>query len=168
MTASLASLSAITFMLMFGETWLSSRHDRALRARRAVEPPGDVYRAMSVAYPGAFVAMFAEGLLRRSGPDAWLAAGTVVFAAAKMLKYWTIAALGPRWSFRVLVPPASTRIRTGPYRWIAHPNYLAVIGELVGIAIATHALVAGPVAVVAFGLLIRRRITIEETALGQR
>jgi methyltransferase len=153
---------------MLAETAISSRHDGALRAAGAVEPPGDVYRIMAVAYPAAFVAILAEGLLRGVASDGWFAAGLAVFAASKALKYWAIASLGPRWTFRVLVPPGSTRTSGGPYRWVAHPNYVAVAGELAGAALAMHALVAGPLAVAGFGLLMRRRITIEETALGER
>jgi methyltransferase len=163
-----AAAAAAIFAAMLAETAISARHDRALRAMGAVEPPGDVYRAMALVYPGAFVAILAEGLLRGAAVDGWFAAGLAVFAASKALKYWAIATLGPRWTFRVLVPPGSARTSAGPYRWIAHPNYLAVAGELAGAAIAMHAPVAGPIAVAGFGLLMWRRITIEETALGER
>jgi methyltransferase len=76
--------------------------------------------------------------------------------------------LGERWTFRVLVPPQSARSAAGPYRWIAHPNYVAVAAELAGTAIAMHALVSGPLAVAGFAALMRRRIAIEETALTER
>ena len=46
---------------------------------------------------------------RHVSPDAGFAAGLALFAAAKALKYWAIASLGPRWTFRILVPPGSTR-----------------------------------------------------------
>jgi methyltransferase len=160
-------LAAAIVALMLGETWLSARNERGLRAQGAVEPPGDVYRAMALAYPGAFVAMFAEGVLRGVTADALFAAGVGVVAVAKALKYWAIASLGPRWTFRVLVPPHSTRRVAGPYRWIAHPNYVAVAGELLGVAVAMHAMISGPFAVAGFGALMLRRISIEENALGR-
>jgi methyltransferase len=122
---------------------------------------------MALAYPGAFVAMMCEGEWRGVTADTIFQIGVVIFILAKALKYWAIASLGPRWTFRVLVPPRSTRTVAGPYRWIAHPNYVAVTGELIGVAVAMHALLTGPVAVAGFGALMLRRITIEENALGR-
>jgi methyltransferase len=163
--------AAATAVLVFGpmlvETAISAKHERALRDRGAVEPAGDVYRMMAIAYPGAFAATIGEGLLRGAVADAWFAAGLTVFMLAKALKYWAIASLGSRWTFRVLVPPGSARTIDGPYRWFAHPNYVAVAGELAGVAIAMHALVTGPLAVAGFGWLMLRRIGIEEDALAR-
>lgn len=158
-------VATVVFVPMLIEMAISTRHERGLRALGAREPAGDVYRAMAVAYPGAFVAMIAEGVMRSTGADAWFTAGLVVFALAKALKYWAIASLGSRWTFRVLVPPASLRIVRGPYRWISHPNYVAVGLELAGVALALHARVMGPIGVAGFGYLMWRRIRVEEKAL---
>jgi methyltransferase len=147
---------------------VAARHDRALRALGAVEPAGDVYRAMQVAYPAAFLAMLAEGVWRGIHPDRLVTVAAGVFLAAKALKYWAIVSLGSRWTFRVLVPPGSQRTLRGPYRWIAHPNYVAVALELTGIALAMHARLSGPLAVVGFGILIYRRVQVEERALAGR
>jgi methyltransferase len=122
---------------------------------------------MQVAYPGCFAALLAEGALRHPAWDGWTAAGWAVFAAAKALKYWAIASLGTRWTFRVLVPPGEDRIVRGPYRWMRHPNYIAVAGELIGAALAMHAIVAGIPAVALFSFLMLRRIRIEENALAE-
>jgi methyltransferase len=159
--------AVLVFVPMLIETAISARNERGLRAQGAVEPGDDVYRAMAVAYPGAFVAMIGEGALWAAGADGWFTAGLVVFAAAKALKYWAIASLGPRWTFRVLVPPGSSRTVRGPYRWLAHPNYVAVLGEIAGTALAMHALVTGPLALAGFGWLMLRRIQIEEHALAR-
>jgi methyltransferase len=159
--------AVVIFGPMIVEALIASRHDRLLRARGAVEPPTDVYRIMQLAYPGAFLAMLAEGSLRGVAPhDA--AAGAAIFAAAKALKYWAIASLGSRWTFRVLVPPGSQRVAGGPYRWLAHPNYVAVAFEFAGAAVALHAAATGPVATIGFVWLMRQRVRIEEAALGQR
>lgn len=163
----LVVVAALVFLPMIVEAGISSRHERRLRAAGAVEPPGDVYRAMSIAYPAAFVASIAEGVMRGAPLDGCFTAGMVLFALAKSLKYWAIASLGSRWAFRVLVPPGSQPIANGPYRWLSHPNYAAVAGELAGVALATHALFAGPIAVAGFGMLMLRRIRIEEAALRQ-
>jgi methyltransferase len=166
MTA-LAVIAGLVFAPMLVETAISARHERGLRARGAFEPAGDVYRIMALAYPGAFAAMIAEGVLRASGVDPWFAAGLTLFALAKALKYWAMISLGPRWTFRVLVPPGSSRTIRGPYRWLAHPNYVAVAGELAGVALAAHAVLSGPLAVAGFGWLMLKRITIEENALAR-
>ena len=62
-----------------------------------------------------------------------LVSGLVVFVVAKALKLWAIRSLGERWTFRVFVLPGSRLVTDGPYRWVRHPNYIAVVGELVGL-----------------------------------
>lgn len=158
--------AVVVFAAMVAEAIVSARNDRTLRAAGAIEPRGDVYRVMQIAYPACFGAILAEGGWHSVPPDAVLAAGVAIFAAAKALKYWAIASLGSRWTFRVLVPPGSERTRGGPYRWIAHPNYVGVAGELIGASVAMHAIVTGPVAVAGFCILMVRRVVIEEKALA--
>jgi len=158
--------AAVVFVLMVIEAAVAARHDRTLRTLGAVEPAHDVYRTMQIAYPATFLAMLAEGAWRSVQPDALVGMGFVIFAVAKMLKYWAMASLGTRWTFRVLVPPGSHRTRRGPYRWISHPNYVAVAGELVGVAIAMHAWLSGPLSVAGFSFLMFQRVQIEEKALA--
>jgi methyltransferase len=152
---------------MIAEAWLSRVHEAALRGAGAIEPPGDVYRAMQVAYPAAFLAMLAEGAIRGAPADSFAAAGACLFIAAKSLKYWAIATLGVRWSFRGLVPRGSTRRTDGPYRWLRHPNYLGVAGELLAVALAMHAPITGIPSVVGFTGLMWRRVQVEERALAE-
>jgi methyltransferase len=161
----LAGLFIVIFAPMLVEASVSNRHDRALRAAGAVEPPGDVYTVMQIAYPAAFVAMLGEGAACGTPVDGVFWTGASVFLAAKALKYWAVATLGARWTFRVLVPPGSSRIVSGPYRWLRHPNYAAVAGELAGTALMTHALIAGPLATVGFTALMVVRVRVEERAL---
>jgi methyltransferase len=66
----------------------------------------------------------------------------------------------------VLVVPGAPLVTRGPYAWLRHPNYLALIGEFVGFALVVGGFVTGAVAIGGFGWLIRRRIIIEERALG--
>jgi methyltransferase len=151
-------------LLMRLEQRRSQQHERALRARSATEPPGDVYRAMAVIYPLSFVAMAFEAWWRAGAGGAPLA-GLALFAGAKALKYWAIAALGDRWTFRVLVPPGSRTVSSGPYRWVRHPNYIAVIGELLGFAVMVGAPGAGIPSILVFARLIQQRVRVEEQAL---
>ncbi len=162
------ALLLITLAPMIVEARIASRNDRALRAGGAVEPAGDVYRVMQFAYPACFVAMAGEGWLRSARPDALFLAGAALFAGSKLLKYWAIGTLGPRWSFRVLVPVHSTRVTTGPYRFVNHPNYLAVTMELAAMGLMAHAPVAAAAAIAGFGRLMLARIRVEERALGMR
>ena len=93
-------------------------------------------------------------------------AGLVLFGWAKALKFWAMTHLGARWTFRVLVLPGAPLVATGPYRLLRHPNYVAVMGEIVAVAVALQAPVAGVAAALGFGWLIRRRIVVEERALA--
>jgi methyltransferase len=56
-------------------------------------------------------------------------------------------------------------VTRGPYRFLRHPNYLGVIGELAGVALMSGAIVTGPLALAGFGALILKRIGVEERAL---
>ena len=155
----------LAFLPMAFEARLASRHDGALRAAGAIEPADDVYRWMQIVYPAAFSSMTVEALLRRAELNAMFALGIGVFVFGKAIKYWAIATLGSRWTFRVLVPPSSSLVTHGPYRFMRHPNYLGVIGELVGLALAARASISGTVSVVLFATLIAFRIRVEERAL---
>jgi methyltransferase len=151
---------------MLLEARRSWRNERVLRRSGAVEPPGDVFATMQVAYPGCFLLMIGESWMWDRGMGRSFVAGVLLFAAAKMLKYWAIATLGPRWSFRVLVTPGAPLVASGPYRWLRHPNYVGVAGELAGAALMAYAPVSGVLSLVLFGALMLARIRVEERALG--
>ena len=158
-------LLMLVFVPMLIEARRSSKNERIQRDRGGIEPRGDVYKMMQVAYPGAFVAMVAERA-RQGGPPAELVvAGLAVFMTAKALKWWAIASLDSFWTFRVIVVPGACLIARGPYTHLRHPNYLAVVGELAGVALMAGARVSGPIAILAFGLLIVKRINVEERAM---
>ena len=172
-----AFVLAVILGLLIAETRISWRHERALRARGAVEPSGDVLWALAALYPSSFVIMGIEGLYRAAvlesahavsphpGPS-WFASGVVLFAASKGLKYAAIRALGERWSFRVLILPGLPLVTTGPYRYVRHPNYIAVVGELVGTAMMVGARITGPLMLALFGIALWARVRFEERALG--
>jgi methyltransferase len=153
---------------MLLEAQRSARNERALRAAGAIEPSHDVYALMQVTYPASFLAMIAEAWMRGSGLTALAVVGAVVFVLAKTIKYWAIATLGDRWTFRVLVPPGSARTLHGPYRWLRHPNYVGVAGEMVGFALLAQSPITGMIATGLFALLLVARIRVEERALGLR
>lgn len=164
MTAAVALLVALSLMLL--ELRRSTRNELRLRALGAVAAEDPVYGTMRWAYPGVFTAMAAEGAVFLPAGPRLVTAGALVFVVAKLLKAWAIYALGDRWTFRVLVLPGAPLVRSGPYRWMRHPNYVAVVGEITGFALLAGARLSGILAVLLFGELLRRRIRAEEQALG--
>jgi methyltransferase len=149
---------------MILEARRAARNEAVQRANGGIEPSGDVYGLMRVAYPAVFLAMIAEGAAR-AGRPAWFDTGVVLFVLAKGLKWWAIRSLGDRWTFRLIMVPGATRVSSGPYRFIKHPNYVAVVGELVAVSLMTGASVFGPIGTAAFVLLVLRRIAVEDRAL---
>jgi methyltransferase len=168
-----ALLLIVVFVPMLVEARRAARNERAQRARGGIEPPGDVYSVMRVAYPAAFLVMIGEGYWRHAQMMTAVAdlrmaiLGFALFVAAKALKWWAIVALGPSWTFRVVVVPGAPRVAGGPYAYLRHPNYVAVISELAAVALMSGARVSGPLATLAFGVLIMKRISVEEKALRQ-
>ena len=164
----IAVLTVVAALLMMGgELVLSQFNERQLRAKGAIEPPGDVIGIMRWAYPVSFIAMAIEGAWSGPSPGTILAGGLILFGLAKALKVWAIGSLGSRWSYRVLILPGVPLVTSGPYRFISHPNFLSVIGELVSVAMVVAAPITGLVAVFGFGLLMRARIRVEDRALGR-
>lgn len=92
----------------------------------------------------------------------------LLYAVLEGLRLWVLWSLGPYWTTRIITVPGAPLVRRGPYRWVRHPNYWIVVGE-----IAVLPLVFGQIAVaVVFSLLnaglLAWRIRIEERALGPR
>jgi methyltransferase len=166
-TAAVIALVAlvVAVVVMLGELRLSLAHERVLLRQGAIEPPDPVYATMRWGYPATFVAMAVEGGIGAPAPVAVAATGAAIFVVAKALKFWAIGSLGERWTFRVLVVPGAPLVTSGPYRWFRHPNYIGVVGELVGFALLVGAWVTGPVSLAFFGYLLHRRIAAEERAL---
>jgi methyltransferase len=161
--ARLALAGLVVYVPMLIEARRAATHERAQFARGGIEPAGDVYAVMRLAYPLAFAVMLIEAAL--TGAAAPFAAGLVLFAASKAIKWWAIVTLGPFWTFRVIVLPGASLVAAGPYRFLRHPNYVAVVGELVGAALMTGARLAGPLATVLFCALMLRRVQVENRAL---
>jgi methyltransferase len=89
-----------------------------------------------------------------------------LFLLAQGLRYWAIVSLGPFWNTRIVVLPGTDRIRRGPYRFLAHPNYLAVAAELAAVPLLFRApITALVVSLLNAALLLGIRIPAEEQAL---
>ena len=149
------------------ELFLSSRNARRARAAGAVEAGRGHYGVM-VAFHSLFLASCAAEvmLVPRSFPGVlgWTALGVAL--AAQGLRYWAVTSLGVRWNTRVLVWPGIPPVTSGPYRFLRHPNYLAIVLEMAAVPLVYGAWVTA--VVFSFGnmLLLRVRIRAEEKALG--
>ncbi len=86
---------------------------------------------------------------------------------AQALRWTVIRTLGPRWSTRVIVIPGRTRIRSGPYRFVKHPNYVAVVVEGFALPLVHSAWLTAALFSAANLPLLGVRIRCEERALRQ-
>jgi methyltransferase len=151
----------------FAELLLSLRNARAARAAGAVEAGRGHYPVM-VAFHSLFLLSCAleVTLAHRPFPGALGWTALAVALCAQGLRYWAVAALGVRWNTRVLVWPGVLPVTTGPYRFLRHPNYLAVVLEMLAVPLIHGAWVTAAVFSVGNALLLRVRIRAEEQALG--
>jgi methyltransferase len=91
-----------------------------------------------------------------------------VAVASQVLRWWCIATLGRRWNTLVIVLPEAPLIRKGPYRFLHHPNYVAVVAEGLALPLVHTAWLTAIGFTVANALLLSVRIRVENTALGYR
>jgi methyltransferase len=89
-----------------------------------------------------------------------------VVLASQTLRWWCIVTLGPQWNTRVIVVPGATRVATGPYRWLSHPNYVAVVAEGIALPLVHTAWLTAVVFTALNALLLRTRLRVENAALA--
>jgi methyltransferase len=161
-----ALLGAVT-LLRGVELAVSARNVRRLRARGAVEHGRGHYPAMVALHAGLLAGCALEPWLLPA-PWPWTvalpAAAVVILAGA--LRWWVIATLRERWSTRVLVLPGAAPVRGGPYRWLRHPNYLAVVAEVLALPLACGAWRTALAGTIGNAVILAVRIRAEERALG--
>jgi methyltransferase len=90
----------------------------------------------------------------------------VVVALSQVLRWWCVTTLGPRWSTLVIVVPQTPLVRQGPYRWLHHPNYVAVVVEGVALPLVHTAWLTAAIFTLANAMLLTVRIRVENAALG--
>lgn len=88
-----------------------------------------------------------------------------VLVAATALKVWSIRSLGPAWNVHAEVPRDLRPVVAGPYRYIRHPNYLALVLEFAAIPMVAGASVSAVVLSALNGAVLYRRIGAEERLL---
>lgn len=98
------------------------------RGGRVIAEPH--YWMFFLLHSGWLLAWPLEAWLRGPQLASWWQAWLGGFVLAEALRYWAIASLGKRWNTKIVVLDGEPLVRRGPYRFLAHPNYLAVALEL--------------------------------------
>jgi methyltransferase len=165
----------IAYLSFLGLVGLERTFELAVSRRNAawafsqggIEHGREHFFAMKLLHTGFFAACALEVVLLGRPFLLWLGAPMLALAlAAQALRYWAIASLGKRWNVRVITIPGMPLSTAGPYRFLRHPNYLAVVLEGIAIPLIHTAFLTA----MAFSLLnawmLRTRIRCEERALG--
>jgi methyltransferase len=148
------------------ELVISRRNVRRLLERGAVETGAGHYRWMVLLH-SAFLACcpLEVWLLRRPFLPVLAAVMTLLLAATMFLRYWVVVSLEGRWNTRVIVLPGLPPVRSGPYRWMRHPNYAAVVLELIALPLIHTAWLTAALFTLMNWWLLRVRIRVEDEAL---
>ena len=124
MTPAVLLLAFVTLERL-GELWLARRNTAALLARGAYEVAPGHYPLIVLLHAAWLAGLWGFGATRPLDPG-WLMA----FVALQALRAWVLATLGRRWTTRIIVLPGAPLVRAGPYRFLTHPNYAVVVGEI--------------------------------------
>lgn len=146
------------------ELVVSQRNLRWSRERGGVEFGAGHYPVMVVLHTALLVACLVEAAHREFLPAlGWPMLAVVL--AAQALRWWCIATLGRQWNTRVVVVPGGGRVTGGPYRYLRHPNYVAVVVEGIALPLVHTAWITALVFTALNAALLRTRITVENRAL---
>lgn len=166
-TAAFRALVLTVAAERLAELAVSQRNLRWSRQRGSVEHGAGHYPPMVALHVGLLAGALAETHLARRRVDprlAWPMVSLVV--ASQALRWWCIRSLGPRWNTRIVVVPDHPLVTGGPYRFLRHPNYLAVVVEGAALPLAGSAWVTAT-AFTALNLpLLAVRIRAEDAALA--
>jgi methyltransferase len=156
---SLAMLALVTLQRL-AELALARRNTRLLLAQGGVEIAPGHYTAVVALHAAWLSGLWLLALPR--APDLALLA---VFGVLQFGRVWVLAALGPRWTTRIVVVPGAPLVRSGPYRFLSHPNYLVVAGEILILPLAFGLVLFAAVFSCLNALVLWVRIRAEDTAL---
>ncbi len=161
-------LIALVGLERLAELVVAQRNLAWSRARGGVEVGLSHYPIMVVLHTGLLVGCLVEvfALNRPFIPAlGWPMLAVVI--AAQGLRWWCITSLGRQWNTRVVVIPGAERVTGGPYRLMRHPNYVAVVAEGIALPLVHGAWITALTFTVLNALLLRRRISIENSALAR-
>jgi methyltransferase len=158
-TAAEIILTAVTLQRA-GELGLSRYNTLRLLARGAVEvAPG--HYPFVVAVHGAWLASL--WLWGRDHPVVGMA--LLVYLLLQGLRFWVMCTLGARWTTRIIVLPGQPLVSAGPYRFLSHPNYVVVAGEIAVLPLALGLPLLAVVFTVLNSAVLAIRISAENRAL---
>ncbi len=150
------------------ELVVSKRNAAWSLANGGVESGQTHYVLMVMLHTGLLVGAVAEVWIMRP-PFIPLLGFTMLalVVASQALRWWCIATLGRRWNTRVIVIPGLPLVKRGPYRWLSHPNYVAVVVEGFALPLVHTAWITASVFTVLNAALLRVRVRVENAALQQ-
>ena len=161
-------LIALVGLERLAELVVAQRNLAWSRARGGVEVGLSHYPIMVVLHTGLLVGCLVEVFaLDRPFIPALGWTMLVVVIAAQGLRWWCITSLGRQWNTRVVVIPGAERVSGGPYRLMSHPNYVAVVAEGIALPLVHGAWITALTFTVLNALLLRKRISIENSALAR-
>ncbi|WP_338829915.1 isoprenylcysteine carboxyl methyltransferase family protein [Bradyrhizobium sp. 27S5] len=159
---SFASIILVLVTLQrLGELVLARRNTARLLAQGAIEVGANHYPLIVLVHAGWLIALWIWG----RDQDVNLAA-LAAFLLLQGLRLWVLAALGPRWTTRIIVLPGAPLVASGPYRIFPHPNYAVVVGEIALLPLALHLLVLALIFTVLNLAVLAIRIRAESRALS--
>jgi methyltransferase len=136
-------------------------------ARGGVETGRGHYPPMVLLHTGLLAGCLIEpALAHRSFVPALGIPMLVLAVGSQALRWWCIRTLGHQWNTRVIVVPGLALVDAGPYRWFAHPNYVAVVVEGFALPLAGSAWVTAACFTVLNAVLLTVRLRCETRALG--
>ncbi len=149
------------------ELRLARRNERRARARGAVERGKGHYPLIVGLHSLWLVSTLVEGLL--SGPvfPVYWPAALALFLLVQPLRYWAIFSLGESWNTRILIVPGAKPVRSGPYRYLNHPNYVVVVVEILAFPLLFGAWLTALAFTILNAAVLRVRIGEENRALRE-
>lgn len=161
-------LLALVALERLAELRVSRRNAAWSLARGGVERGAEHYPVMVVLHTGLLVGCAVEPwLLGRVFVPALGWPMLALAVGCQALRWWVIRTLGPRWNTRVIIVPGLPRIDGGPFRWLRHPNYLAVVTEGFALPLIHTAWITALVFSACNAVLLAVRIRVEERALAE-
>jgi methyltransferase len=160
MIVSILVLGLVTFQRL-GELFMARRNTRRLLAKGAYEVGASHYPLIVLLHAAWLAGLW---LLARDRHVQliWLA----VFIGLQALRVWVIATLGPRWTTRIIILPGAPLVADGPYRFVAHPNYMVVAGEMAVLPLAFGLPLYGLVFFLLNAAVLTLRLSVEAKALA--
>jgi methyltransferase len=146
------------------ELWRAGRNTKMLLARGGVEV-GKGHYPLFFILQIAWLASMAWWIEPFTRPNMFL---LVVFILLQLGRVWVIATLGMYWTTRIITVPGAPLIKDGPFRFVRHPNYLVVAGEIAVLPLIFGAWKIAIVFSVLSAALTLYRIRVEERALAGR